>query len=150
MAAARKKKPVSQVRSHTRRNLKHGTQPSPDQLAMDMKAVADSAGTMTLARMQADEVLRIAESAITERSVYDTKKGQERSFKRTASVFNALTGKDLSASDVATLLHTLKLVRWQTAKEAGRAHDDSAVDGVAYFGLAHEELLMELGETETL
>jgi hypothetical protein len=151
--ATRKKVPVEQVRSHSRRNHKHGTKPSPNQLAMDMQSsplIGCKPASLTLARMTADEVLHTAHSHITERSIYDTKAGQERSFKRTAAVFNALTGKDLSASDVAILQTCLKLVRWQTAKEADRAHDDSAVDGSAYLALAHEELLVELGETQTL
>lgn len=131
MAANRKRKPVEQVRSHTRRVHKAGVKPNPNQAALDLTPVQINA---------ADEVLQIAQEHITLRSTYDTKAGTERSFKRVATVFNALTGHNLDASDVAMLQTVLKQVRWQTAKEAGKAHLDSAVDGAAYFALAHEEL----------
>lgn len=145
---AAKKKPVEQVRSHTRRNHKHGTKPNPNQVALCLDDVKtpNACGFNSIGVVPADEVLEIARDHITTRSEYDSKAGTERSFKRTAATYNALTGANLSGSDVAMLLTCLKLVRAQTAKESGRAHIDSAVDGAAYLSFFQEELQQEVGQ----
>lgn len=71
----------------------------------------------------------------------------ERSFQKTATAFNAITGKNLRGSEVALLLQLLKDVRqWQNP---GEPHVDSLLDGVSYASLKAEEFMLESGQ-ETL
>ena len=86
----------------------------------------------------------------TERgATYDTPEG-ERSFQKTATAFNAITGKCISAAEVALLLQILKDVRqWAS----GTYHEDSALDCVSYASLKAEELAYEavrLGTTSNV
>jgi len=70
---------------------------------------------------------------------YDTPEG-ERSFQKTATAFNAITGKCISAAEVALLLQILKDTRqWAS----GTYHEDSALDCVSYASLKAEELAYE-------
>lgn len=81
---------------------------------------------------------------------YDRKPGvvgsstqAERSFQRTATAFNAITGKNLRGSEVALLLQILKDVRqWSNIDQL---HVDSLVDGTGYSSLKAEELMREHG-----
>lgn len=78
-----------------------------------------------------------ASSLLKERGkTYDTK-GGERSAAKVATAFNAVTGRDLSASEVWLILLLLKEVRQFSRKEY---HQDSAEDAVAYTALMAEEL----------
>lgn len=73
---------------------------------------------------------------------YDKPDG-ERSFQRTATAFNAITGKNLRGSEVALLLQILKDVRqWSNIDQL---HVDSLVDGTSYSSLKAEELMREHG-----
>lgn len=51
-----------------------------------------------------------------------------------ADIFNAITGRDLTAWEVATLHRATKLARSATNK----THRDSTVDETAYGGIAYE------------
>lgn len=63
----------------------------------------------------------------------------ERSFEKLAIIFNAKTGKDITAAEVALLLQDLKDVRqWSQDKY----HTDSVEDCVSYASLK-AELLFE-------
>lgn len=68
---------------------------------------------------------------------YDTEGEGERSFGSTATAFNAITGKYLTAAEVCLLLQVLKDVR-QFSQD--RLHEDSVLDGVSYASLKGEEL----------
>lgn len=69
----------------------------------------------------------------------------ERSFQKTATAFNAITGKNLRGSEVALLLQLLKDVRqWQNPESV---HFDSLLDGVSYASLKAEEFMLERGMT---
>lgn len=73
---------------------------------------------------------------------YDKPDG-ERSFQRTATAFNAITGKNLRGSEVALLLQILKDVRqWSNIDQL---HVDSLIDGTSYSSLKAEELMREHG-----
>lgn len=68
--------------------------------------------------------------------------GRECSFGQVAEAFNAITGNELSGSDVCMILAILKLVR-QSA-QPGKLHEDSLVDGVNYMALYAEVLSKEI------
>lgn len=68
---------------------------------------------------------------------YETEGEQERSFNSVTVAFNAITGKDLTAAEVALLLQVLKDVR-QFSQD--RLHEDSVIDCVNYAALKGEEL----------
>ncbi len=74
---------------------------------------------------------------------YD-KDGQERSFAATAQAFNAVTGSDLTGSDVALILIQLKLVRQYS--DPSRLHVDSLLDLVSYSALWAETLTEEFNQ----
>ncbi len=65
--------------------------------------------------------------------------GAERSFDKIAIAFNAITGKELSAAEIALIFQILKDVR-QFGKD--RLHMDSLVDCISYASLK-AELLFE-------
>lgn len=67
---------------------------------------------------------------------------RECSFPQVAEAFNAITGNELSGSDVCMILTLLKLVR-QSA-QPDRLHEDSLVDGVNYMALYAEVLSKEI------
>lgn len=76
---------------------------------------------------------------------YETDVKQERSFASVAVAFNAITGKDLTAAEVALLLQVLKDVR-QFSQD--RLHEDSVIDCVNYAALKGEELYKQYGEAK--
>lgn len=89
---------------------------------------------------QAHEIAEAALQHVKDRaSTYDQSNG-ERSARKTAAAFNAITGKDLTESDVWLLLQLLKDVR-QWSKED--YHQDSAEDCIAYAALKAESLERE-------
>ena len=53
---------------------------------------------------------------------------------RTADIFNAVTGRDLTATDVALMMVSVKLARLNPSP----THRDSHVDAMAYLGIAFE------------
>lgn len=71
---------------------------------------------------------------------YDEAETQERSFAKTATAFNAITGKDLTPAEICLMLQVLKDVRqWSS----DRIHHDSVLDGVSYASLKGEELYIQ-------
>jgi hypothetical protein len=56
-----------------------------------------------------------------------------------ADIFNAITGRDLTARDVALVHQATKLARRQNSP----LHRDSYVDGMAYAGIEYECALAE-------
>lgn len=94
--------------------------------------------------MKAVELLEQGKNIMQQRGVeYETSGEQERSFNSVAVAFNAITGKDLSAAEVALLLQVLKDVR-QWSQD--RLHEDSVIDCVNYAALKGEELYRQYSE----
>lgn len=88
--------------------------------------------------MKAIDLLEQGKSIMQQRGAeYETDGKHERSFGSVATAFNAITGKDLSAAEVALLLQVLKDVR-QFSQD--RLHEDSVIDCVNYAALKGEEL----------
>lgn len=88
--------------------------------------------------MKAIELLEQGKSIMQQRGAeYETEGEQERSFNSVTVAFNAITGKDLTAAEVALLLQVLKDVR-QFSQD--RLHEDSVIDCVNYAALKGEEL----------
>lgn len=88
--------------------------------------------------MKAIDLLEQGKSIMQQRGAeYETDGNQERSFNSVAVAFNAITGKDLTAAEVALLLQVLKDVR-QFSQD--RLHEDSVIDCVNYAALKGEEL----------
>lgn len=85
----------------------------------------------------ADEILQIAEETITQRGVmYDsTGQQQERSMGKVVTMFNALTGHELTNEQGWKFMCLLKLAR----SEQGEFSLDSFIDLAAYAALAGEE-----------
>lgn len=85
----------------------------------------------------ADEILQIAEEAIAQRGVmYDsTGQQQERSMGKVVTMFNALTGHELTNEQGWKFMCLLKLAR----SEQGEFSLDSFIDLAAYAALAGEE-----------
>ena len=81
---------------------------------------------------------------LTERGNQYGSNSRECSFPQVAEAFNAITGNELSGSDVCMILALLKLVR-QSA-QPDRLHEDSLVDGVNYMALYAEVLSGELSK----
>lgn len=89
--------------------------------------------------MTARQLLLLAHDLQGERGAeYENKDKGERSFQKTATAFNAITGKDITPAEVALLLQILKDVRQWAIPD--RLHEDSVVDGVNYSSLKGEEL----------
>ena len=85
----------------------------------------------------ASEIADSALKHIRERAeTYDQPTG-ERSAAKTAKVFNAITGKDITESEVWLLLQLLKDVRQWSREDY---HQDSAEDCIAYAALKAESL----------
>lgn len=78
---------------------------------------------------------------LTERGEQYGSDKRECSFPQVAQAFNAITGKDLSGSDVCLILALVKQVRQYAQPE--RFHEDSAIDGVNYLALQAEQLKRE-------
>lgn len=85
----------------------------------------------------ADEILQIAEETIAQRGVmYDsTGQQQERSMGKVVTMFNALTGHELTIEQGWKFMCLLKLAR----SEQGEFSLDSFIDLAAYAALAGEE-----------
>ena len=77
---------------------------------------------------------------------YDGGTNQERSFKRVAVAYNAITHRDLNGSDIALILQILKDVRIWTNMDS--LHEDSVLDCVSYASLKGEELYAEFTEKD--
>lgn len=89
---------------------------------------------------QAHEIADAALQHMRERAVtYEQPEG-ERSAEKIAIAFNAITGKDLTESEVFLILQILKDVR-QWAKQ--EYHQDSAEDCIGYSALKAEALERE-------
>ena len=89
--------------------------------------------------MKADTILEKAAQHMRDRAAtYDKPEG-ERSMGKTVAAFNAITGRDLTASEGWLMLAVLKQVRVFQAPE--KAHVDSLEDGPAYLALMAEEML---------
>ena len=85
----------------------------------------------------ASEIADSALKHIRERAeTYDQPTG-ERSAAKTAKAFNAITGKDITESEVWLLLQLLKDVRQWSREDY---HQDSAEDCIAYAALKAESL----------
>lgn len=78
---------------------------------------------------------------LTERGEQYGSDKRECSFPQVAQAFNAITGKDMTGSDVCLILALVKQVRQYAQPE--RFHEDSAVDGVNYLALQAEQLKRE-------
>lgn len=76
-------------------------------------------------------------------SEYEADSEQERSFGAVAACFNAKTGKNITAAEIALILQDLKDVR-QWSQD--RLHEDSVIDCVNYAALKGEELYKQYGE----
>lgn len=85
----------------------------------------------------ADEILQVANEAIAQRGVmYDsTGQQQERSMGKVVTMFNALTGHELTIEQGWKFMCLLKLAR----SEQGEFSLDSFIDLAAYAALAGEE-----------
>lgn len=89
------------------------------------------------------DYLKHGVSVIGERGKqYNTHCEQERSFPQVAQAFTALTGRQLSGSDVCLILNLVKKVRQYA--QPNRLHQDSLIDSVNYDALWAQELTSEL------
>ena len=84
--------------------------------------------------------LREAISVMEQRGQQYDQSGGERSFEKAAKVFNAITGYEITAADIALVQVCIKLVRSQSRAEP---HRDSLLDAVAYMALHGEERMKE-------
>lgn len=75
---------------------------------------------------------------------YDSDGEAERSFPQVAQAFTAITGRQLSGSDVCLVLNLVKKVRQYAQPD--RLHHDSLLDSVNYDALWAQELTRELSE----
>lgn len=96
--------------------------------------------------MKATELLETGKSIIGQRGdEYETTTGEgERSFNAIAVAFGAITGKSITAAEVALMLQITKDVR-QWSQD--RLHADSVIDCVNYAALKGEELYKQYGES---
>lgn len=86
----------------------------------------------------ATELLESGKSIIAQRGEeYETDGKEERGFGNVATAFNAITGKEVTAAEVALMLQILKDVRQFSQN---RLHEDSVIDGINYAALKGEEL----------
>jgi len=87
-------------------------------------------------QVKADSVLKEAASHMKQRaSVYDNKKGGERSMEKTVQVFNAYYGLGITEAMGWHFMSILKKVRQLSSNDY---HADSAEDRVAYTALEAE------------
>lgn len=92
---------------------------------------------LTLVPNTADQYLSKAQGLMIERGKTYDSNGGERSMSQTMTAFNAITGRDLTASEGWLIMLLLKQVRqWKTPE----FHRDSAEDSVAYAALLAESL----------
>ena len=105
-----------------------------------LQSLNDQCAEIEKVRQSHRTASEIADSAlkhIRERAeTYDQPTG-ERSAAKTAKAFNAITGKDITESEVWLLLQLLKDVRQWSRKDY---HQDSAEDCIAYAALKAESL----------
>ena len=73
---------------------------------------------------------------------YDKDATGERSFQAAADAFNAMSGENLTGSDICMILVCVKAVRQYS--NPARLHADSVLDLVSYASLWGEELSKEL------
>ena len=101
-----------------------------------MEAYADIKAELA-SPIGADEILQVANEAIAQRGVmYDsTGQQQERSMGKVVTMFNALTGHELTIEQGWKFMCLLKLAR----SEQGEFSLDSFIDLAAYAALAGEE-----------
>lgn len=84
--------------------------------------------------MKATEILSAASSHIGQRAeTYDSPEG-ERSAPRAAAIFNAWTGKNITADDIIRVLIAVKMAR----NHQSPGHQDTIEDLPAYFALLGE------------
>ena len=106
----------------------------------DEPSINDQYAEIEKVRQSQRKASEIADSAlkhIRERAeTYDQPTG-ERSAAKTAKAFNAITGKDITESEVWLLLQLLKDVRQWSREDY---HQDSAEDCIAYAALKAESL----------
>lgn len=81
---------------------------------------------------------KAAETQKERGKVYDGAE-KERSMSKIVSVFNTITGRNLKTSEGWLFMIALKLVRGSNVTY----HEDSELDGVAYFSLHAEEKSIE-------
>lgn len=75
---------------------------------------------------------------------YDSSGEAERSFPQVAQAFTAITGRQLSGSDVCLVLNLVKKIRQYAQPD--RLHHDSLLDSVNYDALWAQELTRELSK----
>ncbi len=94
--------------------------------------------------MKATEILDKGKEIIGQRGCeYEATTGNgERSFGSVAIAFNAITGKEVTAAEVALMLQIVKDVR-QWSQD--RLHEDSIIDCTNYSALKGEELYKQYG-----
>ena len=116
------------------------TQPEELPFIDDEPSLNDQYAEIEKVRQSHRTASEIADSAlkhIRERAeTYDQPTG-ERSAAKTAKAFNAITGKDITESEVWLLLQLLKDVRQWSREDY---HQDSAEDCIAYAALKAESL----------
>lgn len=83
----------------------------------------------------AEQFLHQAAELMARRGQQYDKPGGERSAPKIAKAYNAITGRDLAASDIWLILLLLKAVRQH---QGAAFHPDSAEDLVAYAALLAE------------
>lgn len=88
--------------------------------------------------MTANNYLVWAASKLAERGTEYDRPAGERSMADTVAAFNALTGHNLSETEGWMFMGLLKFKRMLVSQAAGKHHDDSAGDAVAYAALAAE------------
>ncbi len=110
--------------------------------AAGFDAIRESASDLKL--KDAGDFLSAGMTILCERGQQYGSNSRECSFPQVAEAFNAITGNELSGSDVCMILTLLKLVR-QSA-QPDRLHVDSLVDGVNYMALYAEMISKELNK----
>lgn len=103
-------------------------------------------GQIAEATPTASDLLSQGAAILNQRGAeYEQEDSQERSFDSVAAAFNAITGKDLTAAEVALMLQCVKDVR-QWSQD--RLHEDSVIDGINYAALKGELLHKQYGESK--
>lgn len=119
-------------------------QPCPQQWPTEdrIDAIGTNGNTGEHYTKSAADYLSQGMQILTERGKQYGSNSRECSFPQVAEAFNAITGNELSGSDVCMILAILKLVR-QSA-QPDRLHEDSLVDGVNIMALYAEMVGKEL------
>lgn len=98
------------------------------------KQVTESYIASISPKIPATEFLKEAADQMAARAALRDNPEGERTAKKIAEVFNALTGHKLTEVDAWTFLLIMKMVRGRS----GKFHKDDGVDGCAYFALMAE------------